>query len=57
MINSFSQDAVKDDSIQSVPIELDSLSQATMQLRLGLTGAFRRDFIGRELLTQLKCGG
>ena len=54
MINSFSQDAVKDESVQSVPIELDSLSQATMQLRLGLTGAFRRDFIGRELLTQLK---
>ncbi|MFL2781281.1 MAG: hypothetical protein ACJZ9G_03560 [Rhodospirillales bacterium] len=54
MVNSFSQDAVKDDSIQSVPVELDSLSQATMQLRLGLTGAFRRDFIGRELLTQLK---
>ena len=54
MVNSFSQDAVKDDSIQSIPIELDSLSQATMQLRLGLTGAFRRDFIGRELLTQLK---
>ena len=54
MVNSYSQDAVKDDSIQSVPIELDSLSQATMQLRLGLTGAFRRDFIGRELLTQLK---
>ena len=38
MINSFSQDAVKDESVQSVPIELDSLSQATMQLRLGLTG-------------------
>ncbi len=54
VINMYNQDAVTDDADNSVPVELDSLSQMGFQMRLGLTGAFKRDFIGRELLTQVK---
>ena len=54
VVNMYSQDAVTDNSVNSVPVELDALSQMGFQMQLGLTGAFRRNFIGRELLTQLK---
>ena len=53
MVNSFSQDAVKDETAQSVPVELDGLSQATMQCEAWSNGHL--DEIYRtELLTQLK---
>ena len=54
LIYSYAQDEAADTGGLSVPVELDSFTQAGMQMRLGLTGAFRRMFIGRELLTQVK---
>jgi hypothetical protein len=54
LVSSYSQDAATDSSIDSVPVDMESLSLATMQMRLGLLGVFRRPFIGRELLTQVK---
>jgi hypothetical protein len=54
LISSYSQDEVTDKSQTSVPVELESISQTSMQMRMGLLGVFRRGFIGRELLTQVK---
>jgi hypothetical protein len=54
LISSYSQDEVTDTSQTSVPVELESISQTSMQMRMGLLGVFRRGFIGRELLTQVK---
>lgn len=54
LVSSYSQDAATDSSVDSVPVDVESMSLANMQMRLGLLGVFRRPFIGRELLTQVK---
>lgn len=54
LVSSYSQDAAVDTSVDSVPVDMESVSLASMQMRLGLLGVFRRPFIGRELLTQVK---
>ena len=54
LISSYSQDEVMDNTEAAVPVELKEFSQSSMQMRLGISGVFRRGFIGRELLSQLK---
>jgi outer membrane autotransporter protein len=54
LISSYSQDDVMDNTEVAVPVKLKEFSQSSMQMRLGISGVFRRGFIGRELLSQLK---
>ena len=53
LVYSYSQEEATDKKGLSVPVVIESFTQAGMQMRLGLTGAFRRMLIGRELLTQV----
>ena len=43
-----------DNTEAAVPVKLKEFSQSSMQMRLGISGVFRRGFIGLELLSQLK---
>lgn len=54
VFNTYSQDKAKDVSNNIVPVELDDFTKSSMQMRLGLTGIFQRELVGRELLTQVK---
>ena len=54
VFNTYEQADVTDISQQVVPTSLESISKSNVKMRLGLTGGFKKDLIGRELLTQVK---
>ena len=54
IFNSYEQAETTDISQQIVPVSLESISKSNVKMRLGLTGGFKKDLIGRELLTQIK---
>ena len=54
IFNTYDQASTSDISQEVVPVNLDSISTSNIKMRLGLTGGFKKDLIGRELLTQIK---
>ena len=54
VLNNYNQDNTQDVSQEIVATNLDDLAETSLQMRLGLTGGFKQDLVGRELLTQVK---
>ena len=54
IFNTYDQASTSDISQEVVPVNLDAISISNIKMRLGLTGGFKKDLIGRELLTQIK---